>query len=430
MRLIWRIILRLSAFLFVLLLGWATAFYVVIEDEVRDETDDALEAYSEQLVRKWLAGAQMPTPDNGTNNTYYINELTKEQARQLPGVSYSYKTIYIESKDETEQARTVSRVFRDSSGSWYELTVYIPTMEKSDMREMILLLLVVLYGALLIMIIGIVWWILWRSMRPLYAYIEWLNSYRVGAENKPLDIETKVPEYNKIFEAAKRSAARSEELFEQQKSFIGNLSHELQTPLAVCRNRLEMLLMEETLQEKQANEIHKVLQTIDSTVRMNRSLLLLSKIDNGEFPDLDNVAIGELLNSICDDMADIYEHLNINVSRDIDTSTKLWMSSSLARVLVTNLIKNAFNHNEKDGEVKIQLRGSLLSVWNSSSSEALNADRIFNRFYREDKREGSSGLGLYITAAICKLYGYKIGYNHTKNGHEFTINFSSKLGKK
>ena len=95
--------------------------------------------------------------------------------------------------------------------------------------------------------------------------------------------DTKVIEFRRLNEAANRYAERAESLFERQKQFIGNASHEMQTPLAICRNRLEMLVDDgSALTEAQLGEILKVQGTLDYLVRLNRSLLLLSKIENGQ----------------------------------------------------------------------------------------------------------------------------------------------------
>ena len=133
-------------------------------------------------------------------------------------------------------------------------------------------------------------------MRPLYALLRWLDGYTVGARNAPLAVETSVTEFRKLNDAARRYAERAESSFERQKQFIGNASHEMQTPLAVCRNRLEMLVDDaHALTGEQLGEIAKVQRTLDYLVRLNRSLLLLSKIDNGQFPEAEEVDVNALV---------------------------------------------------------------------------------------------------------------------------------------
>lgn len=117
--------------------------------------------------------------------------------------------------------------------------------------------MIFLYIALLLTIIVINVWVFYRNMRPLYVLLHWLDQYRIGKVNEPLQNNTRVSEFRKLNEAAVRYAERSEQMFEQQKQFIGNASHEMQTPLAICRNRLEMLMEDENLSESQLEELMK-----------------------------------------------------------------------------------------------------------------------------------------------------------------------------
>jgi signal transduction histidine kinase len=124
-------------------------------------------------------------------------------------------------------------------------------------------LLVGLFTSLLIAILLINIWVFHRSMKPFYRLLKWMDNFRLGTKNLPLDNPTNVTEFRKLNEAVTRYATHSEEVFEQQKQFIGNASHELQTPLAVCRNRLEMLMEDETLNEQQMGEIVKTYLTLE-----------------------------------------------------------------------------------------------------------------------------------------------------------------------
>lgn len=137
--------------------------------------------------------------------------------------------------------------------------------------------IIFLYIVLLLTILIVCIWIFHRSMKPLYNLLRWLDAYRIGRPNRPLKNETQITEFKKLNEAAIRNAERSEHIFEQQKQFIGNASHEMQTPLAICRNRLEMLMEDDSLSEAQLEELIKTHQTLEHITKLNKSLLLLSK---------------------------------------------------------------------------------------------------------------------------------------------------------
>ena len=120
-------------------------------------------------------------------------------------------------------------------------------------------------------------------MLPLYELLHWLDSYAPGREVAPVPNDTSITEFRRLNVAAQQAVDRSEELFERQKQFIGNASHELQTPLAVLGGRMEYLLDCADLDEETTGEIIQMRRTLDHIVRLNKTLLLLTKIDNGQF---------------------------------------------------------------------------------------------------------------------------------------------------
>lgn len=424
MRLVYRIVLHMSWALSLLLAGWAVLFYLTMIDEINDEVDDALEARAEVIVKRVLAGRELPVPADEGNNGYFLHEVSPQYAAAQHHERYSDEEIFIPERDDKEPARVLRKVFRDGAGQWRELTVMTPTIEKDDLRESILRWMVCLYLFLLLMILLVTVIVLYRTMRPLYALLRWLDGYTVGARNAPLAVETSVTEFRKLNDAARRYAERAESSFERQKQFIGNASHEMQTPLAVCRNRLEMLVDDaHALTGEQLGEIAKVQRTLDYLVRLNRSLLLLSKIENGQFPETEQVDFNAQVRRTAEDMEEIYAGREMRFELHEQGHLSVRMNPSLAASLVSNLLKNAYVHGDAGGEVTVTVSGDRLSVCNSGAGGALDADHIFERFYQGAKKEGSTGLGLSIVDAVCRLYGLRTEYAYINRCHCFTVHF-------
>ena len=111
MKLHYRIIGRLSIALIFVLTVWAGLFYFALMDEVNDEVDDSLEDYSEVIITRKLAGEQLPSHNNGSNNQYYLQEVSETYADAHPHIAYA---------DSTDNARAgngiiyVGAVFADS----------------------------------------------------------------------------------------------------------------------------------------------------------------------------------------------------------------------------------------------------------------------------------------------------------------------------
>ena len=134
MKLIYRIIIRIALMLTVVLGAWAVFFYIAVIDEVNDEVDDSLEDYSETIIIRALAGEELPSKNNGSNNQYYLRKVSKEYADEREDICYKDSMVYIVEKEETEPARILTTLFKDDEGQYYELTVSTPTIEKDDLN--------------------------------------------------------------------------------------------------------------------------------------------------------------------------------------------------------------------------------------------------------------------------------------------------------
>ncbi|MCP9611892.1 sensor histidine kinase [Coprobacter tertius] len=420
MKLIYRVALRLSVVLLPLIALWAVLFYFTMIEEINDEADDSLEDYSELIIIRMLAGRELPSLNNGSNNSYSITPVNKAYADSHPHIDYYDAEVYIPEKEETEPARILTTIFMDNQGVYYELKVATPTFEKDDLLRAILYWIVILYFLLLIVIIGVTLWVFHRSMRPLYDLLHWLDSYMPGKKNTLIPDNTRIPEFRKLNAAAQQAVDRSEELFEQQKQFIGNASHELQTPLAVLGNRLEWLLDNTELTEEQMNELFKMQRTLSHIIKLNKTLLFLSKIENGQFPENDDIDIASMIGNQIEVYDEIYASRKIVCETDISGSFIVKMNESLGTTLVTNLIKNAYVHTPEGGNIKITVNNRTLSIENDGNY-ALDAERIFDRFYQGNKKEGSTGLGLSLVNSVVRYYGLHIEYRFSRGRHCFTV---------
>lgn len=415
---------RVSVLLVLVLSFWAVFFYWAMIEEVNDETDDSLTDYAETIIIRSLSDEELPSSSNGSNNQYYLYDVSEEYAQQHPHISYHDEMVYIEEKKEEEPARVLMVIFKTDNGGYKELVVYTPTIEKYDLRQAMLEWIVFLYIILLLSILAVNAGVFQRNMKPLYVLLEWLEQFRLGEKNAPLKNKTQITEFRKLNEAAILAVERSEKQFEQQRLFIGNASHEMQTPLAICQNRLEVLMDEGSFTEQQLTELAKTHQTLENLTRMNKSLLLLCKIENRQFSDVKKICLNDLLKIYLPDYEEAYSYRKLRVKVKNEGCFSLVISESLASVLLTNLLKNAFVHTPEGGEVELHSTGESFVVSNDGE-EPLDSKRIFERFYQGKKKEGSTGLGLALVDSICKVNHLTISYGYVSHRHQFTVSHAS-----
>lgn len=418
MKLMYRIAMRLALVLLPLLAAWAALFYFKTLDEVNDETDDALDEFSETVIARMLSGRELPS-NVGANILYEVIPIGEQFANDHPSIRYYFNEEYFPSIGH-EPARVLTTVFRTVDDRYFLLKTYTPTIDKQELMEGTLVWIVILYFALMLTIMAVTIIVFYHNMRPLYRLLDWLDHLKVGGKNPPLDNRTGITEFRKLNEAAGKALNRYEEAFEAQKEFIGNASHELQTPLAVMGNRIEWLLDNTELSEKQIGELLDIRRTLDGVVRLNRTLLLLTKIDNGQFPECTDVDITAILRESVGIFSEIYQDKEIKTEFLRADSLVVVMNDSLARTLTGNLLKNAFIYTPAHGRILITVSGRSMEIANTGT-EPLDADHIFDRFYKSGDREGSLGLGLALVGAVQRYYDLEVKYRFEDKMHLFSV---------
>lgn len=418
---------RLSILKAVCIALWAVCFYFAIIKEINNATDKTLTNYAETLITDYLAGEKLPESSEISGRQYFIHKVSDEYAARHQHIRYKDMEVYYKERHNYEPSRTISYIFRTDDGQYRELVVFTPTIDKENMKRSILYWLIALYVVLLAGITAVNLWTVRHSMKPLNVLLNWLDDYKLGKKSTPPDSKTNITEFQILDETLRRSVERNERQYDQQKMFIANASHEMQTPLAVCTNRLEMLLDEDNLTETQMADIIKTLRTLKSLSATNRSLLLLCKIDNGQFVNRKPVNLGEVTAKILPDLKSVYSYKRITVTTSTDNAPTVEADESLANILVSNLLKNAFIHNTDGGRISVTADATGYAVANTGSLERLDESKIFERFYHSADKKSSTGLGLALVKAICNLYGFEIRYTFDKGMHTFRINTGKPL---
>jgi signal transduction histidine kinase len=401
-------LLYLSGALFLIIGVWAVIFYYSMLDEVYDSIDDGLDNYKMLIIQKAGSDSTILKKNTFEESNYSITSISKEQALQSVE-RYSDTLMYMQNEEDYEPVRILSTVF-NINNTYYKLDVISSMVEEDDLIEDLTYYLVFLYLALLISIYLLNFFILRRTWKPFYILMQRLKHFNLK-QPKPLEVpETTVSEFKELNQAILDLLKNNIEVYNSQKQFIENASHELQTPLAISINKIELLLEENDLGEEKAMALSDVIKSLERLTRLNKSLLLLTKIENRQFADEEDVDFNELIKQQVLDFAELLEFKQISVSMKENGRFKQRFNKDLAFVLISNLLKNAMTYNVPQGEIHIIVGNDSISVSNTGLAQALDPERIFNRFYRSTTHKSSTGLGLSIVKAITELYRLKVSY--------------------
>lgn len=421
MKLIYRLVIRTLLFLLPIMFLWGILFYKAILNEVLDEMDDNLEDYSEEIIRRALGGDELPSISNGSNNQYFLTPITDEEAMSRPEILYKDSMLYIIDKNEKEPARILETVFVNDMNQKYLLHVATPSIDRFDLIESIIYWIIFLYALLFITVVLVNMIVFYRSLRPLYVLLKWLDGYEIGKENIPLDNSTEIIEFKKLNDAVIKNTRLHESYNDMQKQFIGNASHEMQTPVAICINRVELMMNDENMDEKHIRQLSEIHSSLVHLSKLNKSLLIMSRIDNGQYSDIKTLGLSVYVDKYIENLSEVYSYMKIKVEYKKYCDFIIDMNDTLAEMLVTNLLKNAFVHNFEGGHIKVVVNKDNLVVSNSGESKALDSNIIFSRFYQGNKKEGSTGLGLAIVKQICDVSSLEISYLFVDTMHTFIV---------
>lgn len=418
---------KLALLLFLLMAVWGVLFYYAIIDEVVDETDDTLENYGEILMESALHDPSILETEGSLMSFYKFTPISEEEGRHYRQVFYD-ATVYIELEDEDEPVRVMCTAFRMPDGQYYELKLMVSTLERDDMVEAMLWYLGVLFLLFLICTSIGIQLVLKGVFRPLHKLLDWLHRIQPGKEVPPLDNPTKIREFRQLSNAALDMGNRSYKAYEEQKQFIENASHELQTPLAIVRGKVELLAESEGMTEQQMEQLNEIYATLGRAVKLNKSLLLLSRIENGQYTEMEDVSVDEILDELLPDLTDIYEHKQVRLMRKREEQPFIIRCNhSLAQILVSNLVKNSLLHNGEGGELQVLTTPTSLVIKNTGDVP-LEGEKLFRRFYHGmDGKKDSTGLGLAIARSIALSSSLKLTYEWQDSMHTFRLVKESKI---
>ena len=418
---------KLALLLFLLMAVWGVLFYYAIIDEVVDETDYTLENYGEMLMESALHDPSILETEGSLMSFYKFTPISEEEGRHYRQVFYD-ATVYIELEDEDEPVRVMCTAFRMPDGQYYELKLMVSTLERDDMVEAMLWYLGALFLLFLICTSIGIQLVLKGVFRPLHKLLDWLHRIQPGKEVPPLDNPTKIQEFRQLSNAALDMGNRSYKAYEEQKQFIENASHELQTPLAIVRGKVELLAESEGMTEQQMEQLDEIYATLGRAVKLNKSLLLLSRIENGQYTEMEDVSVDEILDELLPDLMDIYEHKQVRLIRKREEQPFIIRCNhSLAQILVSNLVKNSLLHNREGGELQVLTTPTSLVIKNTGDVP-LEGEKLFRRFYHGmDGKKDSTGLGLAIAHSIALSSSLKLTYEWQDSMHTFRLVKESKI---
>ncbi len=308
-------------------------------------------------------------------------------------------------------------------GNHYQLTTYVTTKEYSHLVIKVFATELLVFILLLISIVFLNKKSSRKLWHPFFQTLQVTGSFDVVHNPSfQLDSETGVSEFNELNRELNSLTAKVNLAYNNQKQFVENASHEIQTPLAIIRSKLDLLINQPNITETTASLLADITEANDRLSQMNKSLLLLAKIDNNQFPEKSAIDISNLIKKLLASYRDHYEKFP-KLMEFIETGISVTGNPALMEILFSNLIKNAVVHNLTGGFINVQLNAAHLIIENSGPPLSSEPSLLFERFNKANADSQTTGLGLALVKQICQLYNMDLQYTYSNQMHKIRIGF-------
>jgi signal transduction histidine kinase len=417
MRLLTKNIILLLVVTLLVFSGGIFLFYHQLKEIMEEETVEELYAQKEKIENYVQLQNEFPSLVLGKFN---YAETTVKQENKLEDV-----LVYVDEEDEKQLFKQLN--FQLSlNGKLYSCSISKSLFESDDLIETILYSFAITLGLLVFLFVvfnyifsGIIW-------RPFFKTIKYITDYDVE-KRQPLSLpDTGTKEFRQLHEALNKMTDKITRDIESLKAFTENASHELQTPLAIIKNKVELLVQDENLTAEQVDLLTTINKTAVRLSKINQTLLLLTKIENGQFNKNEVVDISILLNEKIEHFIELASIKGIKMNISTANCT-LAIDPALVEIVFSNLISNALKYTAPKEEIYITLEQNVFSVSNPGKPLAADNEKIFDRFYKENSHADSVGLGLALVKQISLVCGHSVEYEYKNQSHIFRYNFNYRV---
>lgn len=399
--------------IFILLIA-AGSYYFLVRYVLISQLDEALKVEEAELHDYIKKYDKLPAP-----TVYKDQRISYKQVKKPAKRSFKSLEIFYDDENTKELSRQL--LFPVAiQGENYMVSVTKSEESTQDLVWIILFSTIGLVALLSVILFFTNRFLIKKLWQPFQNTLSTIKEFNLSA---PVDISmqpTAINEFRELNESIRMMAQKMIRDYQSLKDFTDHASHELQTPLAIMISQLDVLIQEPELSEKSMQQVQNIYRSVEKLSRLCHSLLLLTRIENNQYSETEQIAVHELVRERCNEFEEWLDARHLKISMKLRSLT-VTMNRELADILISNLLRNAINHNYNNGSISITTGDHTISVCNTGLT-ALNERRVFDRFYKSDLSEGS-GLGLAILQKICDQYKFVTKYSFDQGQHCFVVDF-------
>ncbi len=408
---------NIAATIVVLLIS-GVLYYFFIKTVLIHQLDKNLKVEENEITNYIHENNLLPEPSYSKDEQEFYTPATNEK------IIRKFSSLEIYNKEHHEDISYRRLEFPVTvNGKMYRAEVRKSQAETEDIIKLILKITLAIVLLLLVTLFIINRFVLNKLWKPFNSTLQQIKQFNVSGDDNVHLEETNINEFAELNDAVNIMTKKASRDYKEIKSFTENASHEIQTPLAIIRSKLELLSQSESLKEEQMNAIQSISETTTRLSKLNQSLILLTKIDNRQFSETERINISVLIQQHLNNYEELFYAKEISITKNIDEDVLMTMNETLAGILIVNLLTNSIKHNVEGGSVTIELTTNHLSVSNTGKELHKNPSIYFERFQKDSASNDSMGLGLSIVKKICETYRFNVTYSYENRQHIIDVNF-------
>jgi signal transduction histidine kinase len=408
----------LAISLFVFLIGMM-AFYYILRKQVDQNINLELQNRASSITKEFDAAHSYANQLSNMSDTIIITPLKNFQKAE----KFS-DTLLLNPETKKYVLYREHGFVNSIHGQNYYIQIFKPLEESDRLIVRIVMVMNLLVMMIILTLIVVNRYLSRQDWKVFYDTIAKINNYEVNSDKAFELQESDIKEFEDLNRVIVTMTKRIKNDYLNLKEYIENASHEIQTPLAIINSKMELLLQSGDMQEKQYKSVAEAYEASNRLSRLNKTLILLAKIENRQFPELKPVNPAIMINHQLESLEDLIHSKKIKITKLLDPEATISVNPYLAEILFVNLIKNAIRHNLTGGHLILELTSQSLKIANSGSSTPLDPEMLFKRFHTSSSSPESLGLGLSIVQKICTMYGFQISYRYEDELHVMQVNFS------
>lgn len=394
--------------------------YYIIKDEIDKELTWEFLDRIDRITYLMEQGKTFSATELNSDENLTVKQLSNYREDDVRVAD----TLIWDSRLEQEERNVKVSAYRNIDDTTYYISTHGNMIESDDITEAVVTILLWILGMQVIGALGIGYFVSGPLFKPFRNTLKRIQNFKLN-EREYLEAEpTNVKEFTDLNNFVEEMTKKAVSDYKNLKEFAENASHELQTPLSIAKGKLE-LLAETDLTAEQFEYVEKLERMVKKLSRLSESLALLTKIENHEFENSQQVNLSGMIKEGIDSFREFTNLHQLNIETDIADDVVINIHPVLADILWTNLYQNAIRHNIENGSIQVTLTEDTLSISNTGKDLDFDPELLFERFKKADQNSNSIGLGLSIIKRICDQSGFSISYTNESGWHSIRIRLKS-----